>query len=166
MQQKYVADLCITGAARLTLVLGQGGAAAAGNLEAEEFISLGPPACAAPEPEAQPAASSEEVPVPGCLKLPWAQASRRIRSPLLRLHNGKAVQTTSPLLHLPVECCDRQSPAQRSWTLSASWRQARKKLRAALRRCSASRPSCSLFGLPRLYRCLGLLRQVRTPSCC
>lgn len=122
----------------LTFVLGQGGAAAAGNLEAEEFISLGPPACAAPEPEAQPAATSEEPPVPGCLKFPWAQqASRRIQSPLLRLHNGEAVQFTGTLLPQPVERRDRQARAQRSWTLSASWRQARKKLRAALRRCGA-----------------------------
>ena len=103
--------------------------------------------------------------MPGCLKLPWAQASRHIQSPLLRLHNGEAVQTTGTLLSPPVECCDRQAPAQRSWTLSASWRQARKKLRAALRQCSASRPSCSLFGLSRPCRCLALLRQVRTPRC-
>ena len=118
-------------------MLGQGGAAAAGNLEAEEFISLGPPACAAPVPEAQPAATSEEPPVPGCLKLPWAQASRRIQSPLLRLHNGEALQVTGMLLPQPVKCRDRQAPAQRSWTSSASWRQVQKKLRAALRRCGA-----------------------------
>lgn len=69
----------------------QGSAAAAGELEAEEFISLGSPARAAPEPKAQPAATSEEASVPGRFTLPWAQASRRIQSPLLRLHNGEAV---------------------------------------------------------------------------
>ena len=62
-----------------------------GELAAEDFISLGPPPRAAPEPEAQPAEADGELSVPGHVTLPWAQASRRIQSPLLRLHNGRVV---------------------------------------------------------------------------
>lgn len=67
-----------------------------GLLVAEDFISLSSPTppAAKPGPEAEPAAvveapsTSGQRMLPRQRMLPWAQASKRIQSPLLRLHNG------------------------------------------------------------------------------
>ena len=61
-----------------------------GLLVAEDFISLSSPTppAAKPGPEAEPAAVVESPSTSGQRMLPWAQASKRIQSPLLRLHNG------------------------------------------------------------------------------
>ncbi|KAK9822646.1 hypothetical protein WJX81_003349 [Elliptochloris bilobata] len=90
----------------------QGGSDVTSLQTVEEFISLGSPTRPAPKAAVELAAAGEEPSTSGRPALPWTQASRRIQSPLLRLHN-EVVEFERFLAPTAEEAAGRAAAVQR-----------------------------------------------------
>ncbi len=133
-----------------------GASAPASTTDAEDFMSLGAPErLAAAKPEAEPAGLADAPSTSGRPALPWEVASRRMRSPLLRLHNGACPALACPGRHAAARRSRGFWPAQRSWSLSASWRPPQTRPLRALQPWRASQALCRPSGPPHPCRCLG-----------